>query len=89
MLARATAWRTFDVSLDRDEMGHCFKSLVHRGHSTTTWAKFSPILTNYPTRVDNCGHFKYYTYPPFAHVNKRVFSTENLPIALLANVVIE
>ena len=27
----ATAWRTFDVSLDRDEMGHCFKSLVQKG----------------------------------------------------------
>ena len=34
-----------------------------RGHSTTTWIKFYPILTPTPThplRVDKNGHFTYY-----------------------------
>ena len=70
----ATAWRTFDVSLDRDEMGHCFKSLVHKGRSLTTLIKFYPILTTYspsyppPSQVENCG-ILHTTYP--FHVIKR------------------
>ena len=35
---------------------------VTGGHSKTTIAKFSPILTTYP-RVDNCGHFTHYLLP--------------------------
>ena len=27
-----------------------------RGHSTTTWTNFDPILTPSPPRVDKCGH---------------------------------
>ena len=27
------------------------------GHSTTTWTKVYPILTIYPSQVDNCGYF--------------------------------
>ena len=32
-----------------------------RDHSTTTWTKFYPILTTDLSRVDNCGHFIYYS----------------------------
>ena len=32
-----------------------------RGHSTTTWTNFDPILTPSPPRVDKRGHS---TYPP-------------------------
>ena len=31
-----------------------------RGHSTTTWTKFYPILTPSTPRVDNCGYFTWY-----------------------------
>ena len=33
------------------------------GRSTTTWTKFYPILTTYPPRVKNCGHFTYQQVP--------------------------
>ena len=49
---------------------HC----VQRGHSTTTWSKFYPILTNYPPRMDTCGHTTIY----FSRV-KRGLSTHHLP----------
>ena len=32
-----------------------------RGHSTTTWTNFDPILTPHPSRVDKRGHL---IYPP-------------------------
>ena len=47
------------------------------GHSSTTWTKFDPILTTYPTRVDVCGDFTYYL--PFVHVTRRRPSFEHLP----------
>ena len=31
--------------------------LLVRGHSTTTWTKFYPILTPYPPLVEKHGHF--------------------------------
>ena len=37
------------------------KETLLRGHSTTTWTNFDPILTPSPPRVDKCGHS---TYPP-------------------------
>ena len=45
---------------------NCFKcrgndrNLQARGHSSTTWTKFYPILTPSPDRVDNCGYFIWY-----------------------------
>ena len=36
-------------------------TLKLRGHSTTTWTNFDPILTPSPPRVDKRGHS---TYPP-------------------------
>ena len=50
-----------------------------RGHSTTTWTKFYPILTTYPPQVDN--HVRYYTtYKAMAKTKtKRGVSTDHLP----------
>ena len=38
-----------------------FEQCIYWGHSTTTWTKFYTILITYPPRVDNCGHFTWYT----------------------------
>ena len=48
-----------------------------RGHSTTTWTKYYPILTPYPPRVDNCKHLT--DYLSFLHVINRGLSTDHLP----------
>ena len=56
---------------------HCeFLYFFLWGHSSTTWIKSYPILTPYPHRVDNCGHFTYYL--PFDHVTKSGLSTNHL-----------
>ena len=34
--------------------------ILIRGHSTTTWTKFYPILTHHDLRVDKNGHFTFY-----------------------------
>ena len=36
--------------------------VIKKGHSTTMWTKFDPILTTYPPWVDNREHFKYYLH---------------------------
>ena len=59
-----------------------------RGHSTTTWTKFYPILTTYPTRVDNT------TYPLFPWTSVDFLFTRFLLqlttyLHLLVHVVIE
>ena len=51
--------------------------LLVRGHSTTTWTKFYPILTTNPTRVDNYGHFTYH-----------IFSEKTLPRIITAILII-
>ena len=33
------------------------------GHSKTTFTKVYPILTTYPARMDDCGHFTHYLLP--------------------------
>ena len=62
---------------------HVITRSVVRGHSTTTWTTFYPILTTYPTRVDKHGHFIYGL--SFAHVD--FLLTTYLPF--LVHVVIE
>ena len=44
------------------------------GHSINTWTKFYPILTTYPPRLDNRGHFTNNLL--FLHVTKRGLSTK-------------
>ena len=36
------------------------RTYILRGHSTTMWTRFYPILTPLPPRVDRNGHFTYY-----------------------------
>ena len=56
---------TYISSMDEGFEGHFF---LYKGHSTTTWIRYYTILTTYPPRVENCGHFTYYLF--FVHVTK-------------------
>ena len=58
------------------QMGDRWMEFVLKGHSTTTWTIFYPILIPSHTRVDNCGHI--YLIPTLCRVTKRGISTDPL-----------
>ena len=57
-ISRICVNEDYNSHFDRSDLAIVELEIPFRGHSTTTWTKFYPILTPSPPRVDNCGHFK-------------------------------